>query len=152
MKSTKFNYTDADLKEMGLSDSQITAVKSQPTNVSKNNLVYQTIKANLTKGDLPSATLANLFVKASRARAAEILGITSRTPSERDKAKIDNLASEIGLAAAQEAQKEGNLNDGFAKIAGFQTKTGGKTDTSASTGSTSRTARIDALDKELNPQ
>lgn len=151
MKSTKFNYTDSDLKEMGLSDSQITAVKSQPTNVSKNNLVYQTIKSNLTKGDLPSATLANLFVKASRARAAEILGITSRTPSERDKAKIDNLASEIGLAAAQEAQKEGNLNDGFAKIAGFQTKTGGKTDTSASTVSTSRASRINALDKELNP-
>jgi len=141
MKSTKFNYTDSDLKEMGLSDSQITTVKSQPTNVSKNNLVYQTIKANLTKGDLPSATLANLFVKASRARAAEILGITRSNPSEKDKARIDNLAAEIGLAAAQEAQKEGNLNDGFAKVAGFKQKAGDQTGTST----TSRSSLSDTV-------
>jgi len=151
MKSTKFNYTDADLKKMGLDDSQITTVKSQATNVQKNNVVYTTVKSNLDRNNLPSATLANLFVKAARARAAEILGITRSNPSERDEAKIDNLASKIGLAAAQKAQESSNLNDGFAEIAGFQEKVGGGRDASPSTVLTSRASRLNAMEKELNP-
>ena len=112
-------------------------------------MVYNTAKANLTKGGLPSATLANLFVKASRARAAEILGITRSTPSEKQKAEIDKLAAEIGLAAAQKAQETDDLTKGFAEIAGYQSTN--STDTTASTTSVdSLTDTIESISKKLN--
>lgn len=147
--SSKFEYTDEKLKEMGFTEEQISIIKAQPNNSLKNTMVYNTAKANLTKGGLPSATLANLFVKASRARAAEILGITRSTPSEKQKAEIDKLAAEIGLAAAQKAQETDDLTKGFAEIAGYQSTN--STDTTASTTSVdSLTDTIESISKKLN--
>jgi hypothetical protein len=149
LAASKFEYTDEKLKEMGFTEEQINTIKAQPNNKLKNTMVYNTAKANLTKGGLPSATLANLFVKASRARAAEILGITRSTPSEKQKAEIDKLAAEIGLAAAQKAQETDDLTKGFAEIAGYQSTD--STDTTTSTTSVdSFTSTIESISKKLN--
>ncbi len=155
LTSSEFNYTDQQLEEMGFTENQITVIKSQNTNQLKNKAVYNTAKANLDKGGLPSATLANLFVKASEARAREILigqGKISRRQDlgEKDQAKVDRLAAEIGLAAAQKAQGEDDLTKGFAEVAGYQVKE--DNDTTTGVTQTSRTSRIDALDRELNPK
>ena len=151
LAASKFEYTDEKLKEMGFTEEQINTIKAQPNNKLKNTMVYNTAKANLTKGGLPSATLANLFVKASRARAAEILGITRSTPSEKQKAEIDKLAAEIGLAAAQKAQETDDLTKGFAEIAGYQSTD--STDTTTSTTSVgSLTSTIESISKKLNTE
>lgn len=156
LTSSEFNYTDEQLQEMGFTENQITVIKSQSTNQLKNKAVYETAKANLNKSDLPSATLANLFVKASEARAREILveqgEISSRQDlGEKDQAKVDRLAAQIGLAAAQKAQEEGDLTKGFSEVAGYQSTENEGTDTSTRSVS-SLTSTIQSIAEQLNEE
>jgi hypothetical protein len=118
LKSSEFNYTDEQLLEFGLSQNDINTIKSIPSNTAKNAALLKVIIANAEAGQLPSAQMATLFSKAAEQRVMEENDLE---PSDDDElAQIKSLAAQLGLKAAQQAQKSGKVEDGFRFLASYQ--------------------------------
>ena len=118
LKSTEFNYTDDELVGFGLSQNDINTIKSIPSNTSKNAALLKVIIANAQAGQLPSAQMATIFSKAAEQR---IMEENNLDPSDDDElAQIKSLAAQLGLKAAQQAQKSGKVEDGFRFLASYQ--------------------------------
>jgi hypothetical protein len=118
LKSSEFNYTDEQLLEFGLSQNDINTIKSIPSNTAKNAALLKVIIANAEAGQLPSAQMATLFSKAAEQRVMEENDLNPR--NEKDLAQIKSLAAQLGLKAAQQAQKSGKVEDGFRFLASYQ--------------------------------
>lgn len=151
LNNSTFDYTDEELKNLGLSEEQITQVKTLKTSTNKNKAVFNLVKSNSEKDTLPSASYAKIFVDAAKAEAAKILGVSRSKPSKKQQAQIEELAAKIGLKAAQQAQDTGNLNDGFLVISTYAGENPNETTVNSSPNFEGSTAdRISALEDELN--
>ena len=118
LKSSEFNYTDEQLAELGLSQNDINTIKSIPSGTAKNAALLKAIIANAESGKLPSAQMATLFSKAAEQRVMEENDLQ---PTDEDElAQIKSLAAQLGLKAAQQAQKSGKVEDGFRFLASYQ--------------------------------
>jgi hypothetical protein len=117
----KFDYTEADLKDMGLTESQISAVQGLADNnrpKQANSQVMTYIVENAATPSLPSASLAKIFVTA--AEQAIIDAGDYGYINEKEQKEIDRLAAARGLRAAQEAQRTGSLEAGLNIANGFR--------------------------------
>jgi len=74
--------------------------------------------AKSTTGELPSAQMATLFSKAAEQRIMEVNDLNPN--KERELAQIKSLAAQLGLKAAQQAQKTGKVEDGFRLLSAYQ--------------------------------
>jgi hypothetical protein len=118
LKSSEFNYTDEQLAELGLSKNDINIIKSIPSGTAKNAALLKVIISNAESGKLPSAQMATLFSKAAEQRVMEENNLD---PTDEDElAQIKSLAAQLGLKAAQQAQKSGKVEDGFRFLASYQ--------------------------------
>jgi len=116
--NSKFTYTDKQLLELGLSDNDTKAIKSLPSGSAKNAALLKIIVANAEAGQLPSAQMATIF---SRAAEQRIMEENNLDPSDEDElALIKSLAAQLGLKAAQQAQKSGKVEDGFRFLSSYQ--------------------------------
>jgi hypothetical protein len=115
---SNFTYTDEKLEELGLSDSDIEMIKALPDNKNKNTTVVKMLQAKSTAGELPSAQMATIFSKAAEQRIMEVKGL--RPNKEKELAQIKSLAAQLGLKAAQQAQKTGRVEDGFRLLSSYQ--------------------------------
>jgi len=115
---TNFSYTEAKLRELGLSDADIEVIDSITSNQSKNEAVVKMLIAKSTTGELPSAQMATIFSKAAEQRIMEENDLNPR--KEKDLAQIKSLAAQLGLKAAQQAQKTGKVEDGFRLLSAYQ--------------------------------
>lgn len=137
-----FDYTESDLKDMGLSESQITAVQGLADNdrpKQANSQVMTYIVENASTPSLPSASLAKIFVTAAEQAIIEA-GNYGSYINDKEQKEIDRLAAKRGLRAAQEAQRTGNVEDGFrlllAETAPEETNDEAKKDTTEETDDT----------------
>jgi len=122
LNQNKFDYTEADLKNMGLTENQINAVQTLADNKKPkqaNAEVMRMIVQNSATPSLPSASLAKIFVKAAEELVKEELGYTGYI-NDKKQEEIERKASQLGLLAAQEAQRTGNVADGF-RLMGVET-------------------------------
>jgi hypothetical protein len=115
---SNFKYTDEKLRELGFSDSDIEVVNALPNNQNKNTTVVKMLQAKATAGELPSAQMATIFSKAAEQRIMEVTGL--RPKKEKELAQIKSLAAQLGLKAAQQAQKTGRVEDGFRLLSTYQ--------------------------------
>jgi len=74
--------------------------------------------AKSTAGELPSAQMATIFSKAAEQRIMEENDLNPRREDEL--AQIKSLAAQLGLKAAQQAQKTGQVEDGFRLLSAYQ--------------------------------
>ena len=142
LNQNKFDYTEADLKGMGLTENQINAVQTLADNKKPkqaNAEVMRMIVQNSATPSLPSASLAKIFVTAAEQAIIEA-GNYGSYINDKEQKEIDRLAAARGLRAAQEAQRTGNVEDGFrlllAETAPEETNDEAKKDTTEETDDT----------------
>ena len=107
---------------MGLTENQINAVQTLADNKKPkqaNAEVMRMIVQNSATPSLPSASLAKIFVKAAEELVKKELGYTGYI-NDKKQEEIERKASKLGLLAAQEAQRTGNVADGF-RLMGVET-------------------------------
>lgn len=118
LRESNFEYTEKALRELGLTDSEIKTLDALPSNKAKNAAVIRILTNKATAGELPSAQMASIFSKAAEQRIMEENDLNPR--NEKDLAQIKSLAAQLGLKAAQQAQKTGQVEDGFRLLAAYQ--------------------------------
>lgn len=118
LRESNFEYTEKALRELGLTDSEIKSLDALPSNRAKNANVVRILAAKVTAGELPSAQMATIFSKAAEQRIMEENDLNPR--NDKDLAQIKSLAAQLGLKAAQQAQKTGQVEDGFRLLAAYQ--------------------------------
>ena len=122
VRSGTFDYTEADLKDLGLNEEQINAVQGLANNkrpTKANTLVSKYIVENASVPPLPSASLAKIFVKAAEQAIIEA-GDYGSYITDKEQKEIDRLAAKRGLRAAQEAQRTGDVETGLNIANGFR--------------------------------
>lgn len=122
VRSGTFDYTEADLKDLGLNEKQIKSVQGLANNKrpkQANSQVGKYIVENALVPSLPSASLAKIFVTAAEQAIIEA-GNYGSYITDKEQKEIDRLAAKRGLRAAQEAQRTGDVETGLNIANGFR--------------------------------